>query len=407
MVDHVHELLAQATLVLDARRPRDHHVLVGAAEPGRVLLEPVERRVEGPGPAGRHVVVGKFGAPGFVELHLHVHGRLHAVEERDLAERAFRPAFGTGAVVAVLVDDERVVELAEILEVLDHAADLVVVVGDIGGEDLHLADVELLRLGAQLVPRRQDVSGPGRQFLILGNHAELLLVLEDPLAQLLVAIVEQVHGVDLVHPFLGRVVRRVRGAGAVVEKDRLAGVGLVDPVHPVDGVIGHRGDQVPGALLAGDRPDLRLRIRAIHLQSARVTDEGIDLRRVAEQVRPPLVGVAADEAVEVVEAQAGRPLGERPGLAGFVGRRVVVLAEPRRRVAVVAQDAADRRIVRADDAVVAGEAGGLLGDHAEADRVVVAPGDQRGARRRAQRGGEDAVVAQTVLRDAVHRSASG
>jgi hypothetical protein len=31
-------------------------------------------------------------------------------------------------------------------------------------------------------------------------------------------------------------------------------------------------------------------------------------RRVAEQVRLPLVGVAADEAVEVLEAHAGRPL---------------------------------------------------------------------------------------------------
>ena len=56
-----------------------------------------------------------------------------------------------------------------------------------------------------------------------------------------------------------------------------------------------------------------------------------------------------------------------------------------------------------DDAVVAGEAGGLLGDHAEAGRVMVAPGDQRGARRRAQRGGEDAVVAQALVGDAVHR----
>ena len=56
-----------------------------------------------------------------------------------------------------------------------------------------------------------------------------------------------------------------------------------------------------------------------------------------------------------------------------------------------------------DDAVVAGEAGRLLGDHAEAGRVMVAPGDQRGARRRAQRGGEHAVVAQAFLRDAVHR----
>ena len=133
-----------------------------------------------------------------------------------------------------------------------------------------------------------------------------------------------------------------------------------------------------------------------------MTNPRVDLRRVAEEVRPPLVRVAADEAVEVVEAHAGRPLGERPDLAGLIARRVVVLAEPARRVAVVAQDTADGRVVRADDAVVAGEAGGLLGNHAEADRVMVASGDERGARRRAERGGEHPVVAQPVGRDAVH-----
>ena len=92
-----------------------------------------------------------------------------------------------------------------------------------------------------------------------------------------------------------------------------------------------------------------------------------------------------------------------PDLTGFVGRRVVVLAEPARRVAVVAKDAADRRVVYADDAVVAGESRGLLGDHAEAHRVVVAARDQRRPRRRAERRREDAVVAQAVLRNAVHR----
>ena len=148
-VDDVHELLAQAALVLDARRPRDHHVLVDAAELRRVLLEPGERRVEGPRPAGRHVVVGLLGAPDVVELHLHVDGQLvDAVEERDLVRRAERPALGAGAVVAVDVDDQRVVELAQVLEGLDHAADLVVAVGGVGGEDLDLADEELLLVRA-------------------------------------------------------------------------------------------------------------------------------------------------------------------------------------------------------------------------------------------------------------------
>ena len=82
---------------------------------------------------------------------------------------------------------------------------------------------------------------------------------------------------------------------------------------------------------------------------------GIDRRGVAEQVRLPLAGVAADEAVEVFEAHAGRPLVERAGLAGLEGRRVVVLAEPRGAVAVLLQDRADGRRILRDDAVVAGE----------------------------------------------------
>ena len=185
---------------------------------------------------------------------------------------------------------------------------------------------------------------------------------------------------DLVHPFLRRMMRRVRGAGHVVAEERLARVNLVDPVHPIDGVVGHAGDEVP----------------------ARLALEGIDLGRVAEQVRLPLVRVAADEPVEILEAHAGRPLVERPDRAGLEGRRVVVLAEPGGGEAIVQQDAADGRLVLGDDAVVAREAGGLLGDHAEASRVMIAAGDQRSARRRTERGGIDLGVAQPVLRDAIH-----
>ncbi len=125
----------------------------------------------------------------------------------------------------------------------------------------------------------------------------------------------------------------------------------MNPRHPVDGVVSHPGDQVP----------------------SRLALKGIDLRGVAEQIRLPLVGVAADEAVEVLEAQAGGPLVERPDLTGRESGCVVVLAEPRRRVAVVEQNAADGRLVLVDDAVVAGVSGGLFRDHTKAGRVVVAP----------------------------------
>ena len=88
--------------------------------------------------------------------------------------------------------------------------------------------------------------------------------------------------------------RRVRGAGNVVEEERLARISLVDPVHPVNGVVGHGGDEVPG--------------------SRRLALEGIDLGGVAEEVRLPLVGVTANEPVEVIEAHADGPLVERADL---------------------------------------------------------------------------------------------
>ena len=155
----------------------------------------------------------------------------------------------------------------------------------------------------------------------------------------------------------------MRGAGRVLDEDRFVRLGLVHPRHIVDGVVRHRGDQVPG--------------------TGRLALEWIDLCRVAEQIRLPLIGVAADKAVEVLEAHAGRPLVERPDLARGEGRRIVVFAKPRRGVAVLEQDAPDRCFVPVDDAVVAGEAGRLFGDHAKACRVVIASRDQRGAGRRA------------------------
>ena len=54
-----------------------------------------------------------------------------------------------------------------------------------------------------------------------------------------------------------------------------------------------------------------------------------------------LAGVAADEAIEVLEAHAVRSLVEGPGLGRLIEGRVVILAEPRGRVPVLLQDGAD------------------------------------------------------------------
>ena len=329
------------------------------------------------------MVVGLVGAPDVVEvLELIGHRHLDPVEHRHLVRRADEGTFRTRSVVAVDVDDERVVEPAHVFDGLDHAADLVVGVGDVRGEDVDLAGEHLLLVGRELIPLLQQVLRPRRELGVLRDDAELLLVLEDPLAELVPALVEQVHIADLLDPLRRRVMRRMRAARHVVDEERLVGRQRVDLVHVPDRLVGHRGDEI---------------VVGIAL-------ERVDVRRVAgEVVRLPLVRVAAHEAVEVLEAHADRPLVERADRAGLERRRVVVLAEPGGAVAVVPQYLADRGFVLGDEAVVPRVAGRLFGDDAVADRVVVAAGDQRGARRRAQRGRVKVGVAEAVGGDAVER----
>ena len=94
----------------------------------------------------------------------------------------------------------------------------------------------------------------------------------------------------------------------------------------------------------------------------------------------PLAGVAADEAVEIIEAHPGRPLIKRPGLARLVKRRVVVLAEPRSRVPVLFKDPADRAGILPDDRIVAREPRRRFAHDPKAGDMMVASRDQRGAR---------------------------
>ena len=151
----------------------------------------------------------------------------------------------------------------------------------------------------------------------------------------------------------------MRGARHVIDKERFVGRDLLELLDVLDGVIGHRRLQVPAGIAL----------------------EGVDGRRVAEQVRLPLAGVAADEAVKIIEAHSVRPLIERPGLARLIRGRVVVLAEPRGGVPVFLQDRANGAFLDRDDRIVTREARRYFADHPEADRVMVAARDQCRPRR--------------------------
>ena len=127
-----------------------------------------------------HVVVGLVRAPGVVEvLQLVFDRHLDAVEHGDFVRRADQRAFGARAVVAADVDDQRVVELAHVLDGLDHAADLMVGVGEVGGVDFDLPDEHLLLVGVSWSHFLSRSSGQGVSLASCGITPELLLVGED------------------------------------------------------------------------------------------------------------------------------------------------------------------------------------------------------------------------------------
>ena len=226
-IDDVVELVADAADVLDVAGPGHAHALRRAAEMRRDLLGPLERRVERPRPACRKVREGLVRSPELVpeELILDRHG--NAIEEGELVRRPVEHALGARAVVAADVDDQRVVELAHVLDGLDHPADLVVGVREVGAVDVGLLDEELLLVPTERIPLRQFLR-PRRQLRIGGDDAQPFLVGEDGLAQFVPAAVEQMHVADLLDPLRRRMMRRVRAAGHVIDKERLLGRDLAE-----------------------------------------------------------------------------------------------------------------------------------------------------------------------------------
>ena len=176
------------------------------------------------------------------------------------------------------------------------------------------------------------------------------------------------------------VVRRVAAAGRVVHHPRLGRVLRPHRVQPLDRLVGDVVGEV-----------VRLAVLALgHAQRPVVLGDD----------RVVLAGRAAQEAPPVVEAPRLRPVVERAGRALHVVRREVPLAEAAGDVAVLLEDARERRHNCGLRGGVAGERAGVLGDRAEADPMLVAPGQQRGAGRRADRGHVEPVVGQPHLLDA-------
>ena len=173
------------------------------------------------------------------------------------------------------------------------------------------------------------------------------------------------------------VVRAVRGAGRPVHEERLVGRERA--------VLAHPGDRLVGQVLA---------------QVVRLVVRRLDRVEVLVEPRLPLRGLAGEEAVEVVEADA---------LAGRPERRTVpsrwsgspaccaTCRRPRSCSRSAPSTFGERGRGPRDHAGVAVPVDRALGDGAGADALVVAPGQQRGARGRADRRGVEGVVADALV----------
>ena len=148
-VDDVVELTADAAHVVDVAGPGHGHALGRSAEVRRHLFHPFERRVHRPRPGRGEMRECPLRSPERIpeKLVLDRHG--HAIEGCELVRRAVEHSLRARTVVAADIDDQRVVELAEVFNGLDDAADLMVGVGQISRIDIRLLDEELLLLPAR------------------------------------------------------------------------------------------------------------------------------------------------------------------------------------------------------------------------------------------------------------------
>src|SRR5438094_8522701 len=90
-----------------------------------------------PGPADRHVGIRPVRSSYVVEILQLIGDRdLDGIELGDLIGGSDHRPLGAVAVIATDVNDQRVVELAHVIDRLDYPTDLVIGVGRIGGKHI-------------------------------------------------------------------------------------------------------------------------------------------------------------------------------------------------------------------------------------------------------------------------------
>ena len=205
---------------------------------------------------------------------------------------------------------------------------------------------------------RVDVGVDRRQLGLAGDNPHPLLALEHQLPVRLVAHVELAP--VLVDPLLRGVVRGMARARAEVEEERFVRgdrLGVADELQRLVGEVG------------GEVVALRRRRRLLHRMV------------VVDQVRIPLVGLGAEEAVEPLEAPADRPLRLPRGHVHLVLGGQVPLAGHVRVPAAFPQHLRDRGTFERDVPVGARESRRGLGDRGHPVGGVIPAGHQARPRR--------------------------
>ena len=222
-------------------------------------------------------------------------------------------------------------------------------------------------------------SGRWGQLRVGRNDSHLFLPRKCLFPDLVPALVE--FSLELRDPFFRRVVGRMGRPRRIVLQPRLVRGDGAEHANPIDALVRH------------------VLFEEIVLHVVR----WLDRLRVLVKGRFPLIGIPPDESVEVLETQTGGPKVERPGLTGVPVRHIVVLAVPGRVVAILLQDFGKRPAALRHQGVVAWETGSQFHDDARRGRMVVAAGQERRARRRAEGRRVELSVAQAVLGQPVQR----
>ena len=283
-----------------------------------------------------------------------------------------------------------------LLQVVEQPPDVVVGVREEAGVDLRHPREQALLVVAERVPgpgvvelgeRLAVGAGPGlrradrverREPGVGRDDPHVLLPGQGLLADRLVAHVELAP--EPVDPLARGVVRRVARPGGVVEEVRLVRRHRLGVLDELERLVGDVVGQVI-ALFRG--------ARRVH----RVV--------VVDQVRVPLVGLGAEEAVEPLGSPAARPVAAGRREVHLVRRAQVPLADQVGVPAAFGQDLREHAVLGRDRAAGVGEADGGLGDAGHAVARVVAAGEQARAGGRAQRGGVPLGVAHSLRGDPV------